>query len=155
MTRKIKKEKSKRKYFGELLTDREIKKHAVKSNFGTQDLEEIYQKELAGHIVNFFMKHSTDLEIPEAMIQNLRITQNQNTFAKYDPRTKLWEFDLSMGSLPIDIIEYIVLEVLCHHYMITNNGEFEEIMSKILVNYKEIENKLKEITSSANDCLSN
>lgn len=147
MARKIKKEKSKRGYFGEFLTDSEIKKHAVKSNFGTQDLDEIYQKELAGHIVNFFIKWSAKLEIPEDMMKNLSIIKDEskNYWAKYDPREKLWKFNLKMKVLPVDIIDYLVLEVLTHYRMIYSNVEFEAVMQENMIDYLERLKRLEEI----------
>lgn len=151
MVRRIKSAAAvKRRYFGELLTDKEIRKHAVKNNFKTDILEEIYQKELAGHIVNFFMKWSSVLDISEKMIENLRIVEKdeKNYWAKYDPASKLWKFRLSMGILPIDIIDYLVLEVLCHYHMISNNVDFEEVMLEKMPDYKERSEKLKEIEDS-------
>lgn len=147
MARKIKKEKSKRRYFGELLTDSEIKKHAVKSNFGTQDLDEIYQKELAGHIVNFFIKWSSKLDISEDMMKNLSIVEGDtgHYWAKYEPREKLWKFNLKMKVLPVDIIDYLVLEVLTHYHMIYSNVEFESVMQENMNDYSERLKRLEEI----------
>lgn len=158
MVRKLKRTESlKRRYFGELLTEKEIKKHAVKSKFGTQDLEEIYQKELAGHIVNSFIKWSAKLDIPEDKMQNLSIIKGEGKdfWAKYYPQNETWQFRMAMGSLPIDIIDYLVLQELCHYHIKEEGEEFQALMSKHMPDCTEKSERLREIEELGEKWLTN
>ena len=158
MVRKIKTTKTlKKRYFGELLSEKEIKAHAMKSRFGTQDMEEIYQKELAGHIVNSFIKWSSKLNIPEDKIQNLSIIKahGEKYWARYYPKTQTWQFRTAMGSLPIDIIDYLVLQELCHYHIEGNGEEFQALLLKHMPDcHKKLE-RLKEIEGIGEAWLTN
>lgn len=158
MVRKIKTTKAlKRRYFGELLSEKEIKAHAMKSKFGTQDLEEIYQKELAGHIINSFIKWGSKLDIPEEKIQNLSIIKayGEKYWARYYPEREAWQFRISMGSLPVEIIDYLVLQELCHYHIQGNGEEFQALMLKHMSDYQKKSERLKEIEGLGEEWLSN
>ncbi len=158
MVRKLKRTESlKKRYFGELLTEKEIKKHAVKSRFGTQDLEEISQKELAGHIVNSFIKWSAKLDIPEDKMQNLSIIKGEGKdfWAKYYPKNESWHFRMAMKSLPIDIIDYLVLKELCHYHIQDGGEEFQALILKHMPDYPEKLKKLQEIEELGEKWLTN
>jgi len=158
MVRKIKTTKTlKRRYFGELLSEKEIKAHAIKSKFGTQDLEEIYQKELAGHIINSFIKWSSKLDIPEEKIQNLSIVKayGEKYWARYYPEREAWQFRIVMGNLPIDIIDYLVLQELCHYHIQGNGEEFQALMLKHMPDYQKKSERLEEIEALGEKWLTN
>lgn len=158
MVRKLKRiESLKRRYFGELLSEKEIKKHAMKSKFGTQDLEEIYQKELAGHIVNSFIKWSTQLDIPEDKMQNLSIIKGEGRdfWARYYPQNETWQFRMAMGSLPIDIIDCLVLQELCHYHIQGEGEEFQTLILKHMPDYPEKLERLQEIEELGEKWLTN
>lgn len=147
MVRRVKTKKTlKRRYFGELLSEKEIKTHAIKSNFGTQDIDEIYQKELAGHIVNSFIKWSSKLDIPQDKIQNLSIikAQGEEYWARYYPKTETWQFRTAMGNLPIDIIDYLVLHELCHYHIHDEGEEFQALLLKHMPDHHKKLERLKE-----------
>ena len=158
MVRKIKKSNPlKRRYFGELLSEKEIKAHSIKSSFGTQDLEEIYQKELAGHIVNSFIKWSSELDIPEEKIQNLSIIKayGEKYWARYYSENEMWQFRTAMGSLPIDIIDCLVLQELCHYHIADGGEEFQALVLKHMPDYHDKLKKLEEIEGLGEEWLTN
>lgn len=147
----------KRRYFGELLSEKEIKAHAAKSKFGTQDLEEIYQKELAGHIVNSFIKWSSKLGIPEEKIQNLNIIKayGEKYWARYYPEKKVWQFRTAMGCLPVDIIDCLVLQELCHYYIADSGEEYLALVLKHMSDYQDKLKRLEEIEKLGEQWLTN
>lgn len=156
MVRRLKSKKTiKRRYFGELLTEREIKAHALKSQFSTQNIDEIYQKELAGHIVNSFLKWSPKLGIKNEMIERLNITQERDgaPLAHFNTQDKTWHFSSQMAYLPIDLVDYLVLRELCHYHVSSEEESYHILISGYMPDYKEREKRLTEILNMGEDYL--
>lgn len=148
MVRRIKSKKTlKKRYFGELLTEKEIKSHGLKSNFGTNSIEEIYQKELAGHIVNFFIKWGEKLDIPQEKIDNLKIvdSSSEKYLSRYNVLKGIWEFKDKMKYIPIDIIDYLTLYALAEFIAIRDGKDILEVVGTNMPDYKERVATLEEI----------
>lgn len=143
------KESSKVRFFGELMTEKEIIQYAKEKRYHVKNINDVYYRELIVHLDNFLRYWGDHLEIPSEELTNislLKFGSGCNGFwALYRPEKGEWEFQAAISFLPVPIIEYIVLHELCHYHHGGHGEEFHGLIKKHMPDYLERKKELEEI----------